>query len=95
MSDFKNNLTSDAFWLRTLFIVAFFIVYRVSDVVLMLLTVAQWLFQLFTGKVNESLAGFGDSLGRYVQQIVAYLSGASEEKPYPFQEWPTSQSDSE
>ena len=37
MNDFKENVTSDAFWLKTLYIIAFFIVYRVLDLLLLLI----------------------------------------------------------
>lgn len=88
MSDFKENVASDAFWLKTLYIALFFLVYRVLDLVLLLITIVQWIFRLLSGSPNESLAEFGGALGIYVQQIVHYLSGANDEKPYPFQDWP-------
>ncbi len=88
MSEFKSNVRSDAFWLRTLYVVAFFLVYRVIDLLLLLLTVVQWFFRLFTGQPQAELAVFATALGVYVQQIVHYLAGSSEEKPYPFQDWP-------
>lgn len=88
MSEFKSNVTSDAFWLRTLYVVAFFFVYRVIDLLVLLLTVVQWFFRLFTGQPHQELAIFATALGVYVQQIVHYLAGRTEEKPYPFQDWP-------
>lgn len=88
MNDFKENVTSDAFWLKTLYTVGFFIVYRVLDLVLLLITLVQWAFCLLSGGPNGSLAEFGQALGEYVKQIIHYLSGASEEKPFPFQDWP-------
>ena len=90
MNDYKQNVKSDAFWLRTLFMVLFFLVYRVIDVVLLLLTVVQWGFRLVTGEPNPALRQFGDSLGVYTQQIIHYLTGVSDEKPYPFMDWPDS-----
>lgn len=89
MSNFKSNVTSDAFWVRTLYLVGFFLVYGVLDLLVLLLTVAQWLFVLLTGKPNEALAGFGGSLGIFMKQIIQYLTGSTAEKPFPFQDWPT------
>lgn len=88
MSEFKSNVTSDAFWLKTLYTVGFFLVYRVLDILLLLVTLVQWVFTLLTGSPNTALAEFGASLGVYVQQIVHYLTGSSDEKPFPFQDWP-------
>ncbi|ASP39741.1 lipase [Bacterioplanes sanyensis] len=91
MSDVKDNLTSDAFWLKTLYLVLFYLVSRLADIAVLVITVAQWGFQLATGAPNAQLAQFGDSLGQYVSQIIHYLSGVSEQKPYPFQDWPAPQ----
>ncbi|WP_419810735.1 DUF4389 domain-containing protein [Bacterioplanoides sp.] len=88
MSDLKDNVTSDAFWLKTLYLIGFFIVYRVLDLVILLLGAVQWGFRLLTGEVNTELAAFGGSLGTYIGEIIHYLSGASEEKPFPFKDWP-------
>lgn len=88
MSDLKENVTSDAFWLKTLYLIGFFIVYRVLDLVILLLGAVQWGFRLLTGEANQELASFGGSLGTYVGEIIHYLSGASEEKPFPFKDWP-------
>jgi len=90
MSDLKDNVTSDAFWLKTLYLIAFFVVYRILDLVVLVVGAAQWAFRLLTGEVNPALAEFGGSLGIYIGQIVQYLSGACEEKPYPFKDWPDS-----
>lgn len=90
MSDLKDNVTSDAFWLKTIYLIGFFVVYRILDLVILVLGAAQWGFRLLTGDVNPMLAQFGDSLGIYIGQIIQYLSGATEEKPYPFQDWPES-----
>lgn len=91
MSDFKHNVRSDAFWLKTLYLVAFFIVYRILDLVILVVGAAQWLSRIITGEVNSELATFGDSLGTYVGQIIHFLSGATDEKPYPFQDWPSAE----
>lgn len=88
MQEFKQKISSDAFWLKTVFVIAYFLVYRVLDLVLLLTTLGQWLFTLFTGKPNAGLRNFGASLGVYLQQITHFLTAASEQKPFPFQDWP-------
>src|SRR5690554_3160431 len=88
MNKIKDTVTSDAFWVKTLFVVMFFIVYRVLDIVLLLATLGQWLFTLITGSPHPALVKFGASLGLYIQQITFYLTSVSEDKPYPFQDWP-------
>lgn len=95
MSEFKTSVSSDAFWLKTLYILGFFVVFRVLDVVLLLLTLTQWAFQLLTGSANPALVRFGLGLSLFLAQITRFLSGATEEKPFPFQDWPSPISESE
>lgn len=87
-SEFQSNIKSDAFWLRTVYTVIFLIVARVLDLLLLLLTVVQWAMRLFGGSGNDSLNAFCSGLGEYYRQVVHFLTGCSDEKPYPFSDWP-------
>lgn len=87
----KENIKSESFWLRSLFMILFLVVYRIVDVIVLLIAICQWLFVLITGDANSSLTSFSSALGRYVAQIIDYLGHASEEKPYPFSDWPEAQ----
>lgn len=84
----KENIKSESFWLRSLFMILFLIVYRIVDLVVLLIAVCQWLFVLITGDANSSLTRFSASLGQYVAQIINYLGHESDEKPFPFSDWP-------
>lgn len=88
MSDIKQSIKSDSFWLRTLFIIVFSVVYRILDVVVLFLVVVQWGFTLITGEVNPALNQFSAGLSCYIAQIVRYISGNTETKPFPFTDWP-------
>lgn len=92
MQELKKTLCSDSFWLRTVFMLVFFLVYRLLDVVLLLTTIGQWLYTLFAGEPQPNLRRFGASLGLYLQQITYFLTAASEQKPFPFSDWPTDSS---
>jgi hypothetical protein len=48
----------------------------------------QFLSSLFTGQPNDLLTRFGGNLARYLQQIIVYMTFATEEKPFPFMPWP-------
>lgn len=89
MSDIKQSIGSDAFWLKTLFIILFSIIYRLLDVVVLLLVIVQWGFSLTTGTANPALSQFSDGLARYIAQIVRYITANNETKPFPFTDWPT------
>jgi len=89
--NWKDNLQSESFWLRSLFMLLFFIVYRIVDLVVLLVAVCQWFYVLLTGDANASLSRFAGGLANYVAQIINYLSYNSEEKPFPFNDWPTAE----
>jgi hypothetical protein len=50
--------------------------------------VIQFLFTVFTGQVNDNLKTFGASLARYVYNCLLFVTYNSDDKPFPFGEWP-------
>lgn len=74
--------------LKILYLILFYLIYRITDLVLLLVLLVQTILNLFSGQPSESIKEFGKSLGAYLQQISEFLSYASEEKPYPFSDWP-------
>lgn len=66
----------------------FYFIYGITDVVLIVIALVQTFLNLFSDGPSESLQRFGSSLGVYVKQLSEFLSYASEEKPYPFSDWP-------
>lgn len=84
----KDNIKSESFWLRSLFMILFFVIYRFVDIVVVLVAISQWLYMLLTGDASASLSRFAGGLGAYVAQIISYLSYNTEEKPFPFTDWP-------
>ncbi|MDX1489812.1 MAG: DUF4389 domain-containing protein [Pseudohongiellaceae bacterium] len=86
--DIVDNLKEPSQWLRIAFMIAFAVALYVAISVLVVLTVAQALFCLVTGRDNKNLRGFGKGLGAYVHEIVEYLTYNSQQKPFPFSEFP-------
>ncbi|MFT5593559.1 MAG: hypothetical protein ACI8SR_001940 [Oceanicoccus sp.] len=84
----KDSIKSESFWLRSLFMVLFFIVYRIVDILVLLVAISQWFYVLLSGDANQGLRNFAKGLSLYVAQIIDYLSYNTEEKPYPFTDWP-------
>lgn len=84
----KDNIKSESFWLRSLFMVLFLVIYRFVDILVILVAISQWLYMLLTGDASASLSRFAGGLGAYVAQIIGYLSYNTEEKPFPFSDWP-------
>lgn len=90
MGEFKGGAASEAFWIRTFFVVAFWFVYRLLDIAVLMLAVAQWVMQLINGSADVRLRRYGASLGLYSAQIIRFLTGVTDEKPFPFADWPES-----
>jgi len=84
----KGNLKNADAWTRLLYIVIFYVLYGAAKVVLFVMVLFQFLSTLFTGKTNERLLGFGKQLSEYIYQVVRYLSYTSDDKPFPFADWP-------
>ncbi len=81
--------------LKILYLILFYLIYRITDLVLLLVVFVQTLLNIASGEPSQSIKEFGKSLGVYLQQISEYLSYASDEKPYPFSDWPTVMPDDE
>lgn len=75
-------------WIRALFMLLMALAYQVSGTVLCIVTVIQFLIMLLNDRPNARLVSFGRSMGRYLQQIVNFLTFASEDIPFPFNDWP-------
>jgi hypothetical protein len=89
--DIVENLKQPSQWLRIAFMIALAIALYVASIVLTLLTIAQAVFSLLTGKDNLNLRALGKDLGTYVLQILEFLTYNSEHKPFPFSAYPGSE----
>ena len=84
----KSNLTSGKHWLRLLYMIVFAVCLQVASFVMWVLVALQFLFSLIRGEDNENLRTFGASLSKYIFQALQFLTYNSEEKPFPFSDWP-------
>ena len=85
----KENIKAQDTWLRLLFIIIYGAILWLASIVLAFVVVFQFLSVLFTRETQKNLLDFGASLAEYVRQIVAYLTFNSEDKPFPFGDWPS------
>ena len=84
----KDNVKNTDVWTRGLFILLFGAIYYVLFIVIVLVVLFQFFSRLLTTKSNEQLLNFSESLSVYVSQIVLYVTLKSDEKPFPFSQWP-------
>jgi len=85
----KEHLLFWPTWLRGLFMLLFIIVYGVLRFLVLAVTIFQFGSLLFTGRINELVLDFGESLSIYTYQVTSYLTYNSDEKPFPFHAWPS------
>lgn len=82
-------MDKDPILLRLFYAIGFFVVYRLLDVVVVIITIVQFAHQLFIGEPHADLTGFGRNLAAYIAQIANYLFWSSDDKPFPFSDWPS------
>ncbi|NKX43442.1 DUF4389 domain-containing protein [Roseicyclus persicicus] len=75
----------DGMAMRLLYMVIIAIMLSLSQTVLTLITVIQFVIMLVnTGQRNQRLADFGTDLGIWMAKAARYQSAASEVKPWPW-----------
>lgn len=87
--ELKEHVKDGGIWLRLLFMLLFVAIYHVAAVVLALVAFFQFLCVLFTGKKNAKVLSLGASLSTFIYQVYRYLTFNSEERPFPFADWPS------
>ena len=85
------NHSKRSIWLRLIIMLLMGLAYQLTGTMVLIVTVIQFVVRLVNDTPNIQLVKFGRSLGRYLQQIVNFLTFASEELPFPFTDWPSDQ----
>lgn len=86
--DLKSNLLSSKHWMRLVFMLLFSVILYVASMVVWILVIIQFLFSLITGQDNLKIRQFAYSLSTYIYETLKFLTYSSEEKPFPFADWP-------
>jgi hypothetical protein len=77
-------------WLRALLMILMAMAFHLATMLIGVLAVVQFVLALVSDAPNTRLCTLGQSLGRYLRQIVDFVSFATEEVPFPFSDWPSS-----
>ena len=85
----KTNLQSKSTWIRVLYMLLFVLAYSAAEFGLAVTVVIQVIIKLVTGELNERLKTFGNQISLYIFDVLKFLTFNSEDKPFPFDEWPT------
>ena len=87
--EIKENVFKQGKWLRLLFVLLFLFIYTWAYVVLWLVAILQFLFNLFTNSQNSNLSKLGAGFRVYMVQIINIVTYQEQEKPFPFSEFPS------
>ena len=86
--ELRENVFNQGKWLRLLWIVLFSFIYWWAAVVLYIIGILQFLFNLFTGSPNSSLSELAALFREWMVQIINFVTYQEKDKPYPFSELP-------
>lgn len=89
MNDTNSEAKYESILLRVLWMLVFALVWQVAQFLLGALVAVQLIYRLVYGAPNASLMNFGDSLSQFLAQIGRFGSFHTEQKPWPFGDWPT------
>jgi len=88
MTNGKMSLTNIDTWIRLAYMVLFALLLMAARAILSIVVLMQFVLVLVFGKDNENLRNLGQGLGKWVYQAVMFLTFNSNNKPFPFDEWP-------
>lgn len=95
LEEIVDNIKQRSFWIRILLMIPFAIAaYFIIVPLILVLSIAQALFTLITGRGNANLRYFSATLALYVTQLVEFLTYLSEVRPFPFSDLPEVDDDS-
>ena len=86
--ELKENVFNQGKWLRLLWIALFLFIYGWASILLYIIAVLQFLFNLFTDNPNKSLVELAVLFRKWMMQIINFVTYQETDKPYPFSEFP-------
>ncbi|MCK9502983.1 MAG: DUF4389 domain-containing protein [Porticoccaceae bacterium] len=86
--DRQSNLTNPDLWIRLVYMLVFWLLSWVARAAIAVIALIQFVLVLVNGEGNGGLRNGGRSIAVWIQQNFLFLSFASDEKPFPFQDWP-------
>ena len=89
MNEPKVDAKYEFIALRVLWMLVFVLVWQVAQFLLGALVVVQLIYRLIYSAPNLALMNVGDSLSQFLAQIGRFGSFHSDQKPWPFADWPT------
>ncbi|MDZ5601903.1 DUF4389 domain-containing protein [Pseudomonas sp. RP23018S] len=89
MSATPEHSQRESLLLRVLWMLVFLLVWQLAEVLLGALVLVQLIYRLVYGAPSASVMNLGDSLSQYLAQIGRFGTFHTEQKPWPFADWPS------
>lgn len=87
----KNHLSDPYMTRRAAYMLVFIVLLTaIADTLLPTVMLVQLIHLLLTGRHNRQVVWLASILTDYTFAVLRYLSFATEDKPFPFGEWPSS-----
>jgi hypothetical protein len=74
-------------WIRGLIMLLFFFFIYVAQALLGVAAIIQFVWMLLSKEPNSAIAGFGNSLGKWLERATRFQTGATEKLPFPWSDW--------
>lgn len=84
-----TNLLNPSVWIRLVFMAIIALLLMVARVVIWVVALLQFLMVLIAGRDNDNLRNLGQGVSKWAYQGLLFLTFNSDEKPFPFSDWPT------
>ncbi|EIF50044.1 MULTISPECIES: DUF4389 domain-containing protein [Sulfurovum] len=88
MEEIETNEREKPGIARAVYILLYLIIGRFISMVLFVVAITQFIYTWLSGEPNEKILQFTEGLSEYAKQLVSYVGFNSDEKPWPFGDWP-------
>ncbi len=83
----EDDMEDQNIWLRGLWMLVFIALMWVARGIMIVAAVIQFFWMLFASARNPHVAAFGEDLGDWMARATIYVTGATEDRPFPFDRW--------
>lgn len=89
----QSNLSNPDLWIRLVYMILFWLFTWLARLALGAMGAIQFVLLLINGDSHAGIRRHGEALGLWMQQTCRFVTFASDEKPFPFQDWPVAEAD--
>ena len=84
----SDGILNPETWIRLAFMVCYWLLLGVVGWVLGAVVLVQFIIVLVSSEPNDKLKEFGANLAVYLRQIIEFMCFVTDEKPFPFNDFP-------